>query len=80
MTTEEIKSAIAQLIEARHTLKKAQKLVEDAENSLTDMFRSEETILDEWNTIAIDEDHWDLKFNLDEAFFESLTLNRFKHF
>jgi len=81
MTTEGIKLAVVQLLEAQHTLREAQRLVEDAENNLTEMFRSEDNILDEWNTIAIDTDHWDLKFDVEKGGqFESLTLNRFKHF
>lgn len=80
MTTEEIRLAVVQLLEAQHTLREAQQLVKDAEESLTEMYRSDNSILAAWNTIAVDTDHFDLKFDEEDASFKSLTLNEFKHF
>ena len=80
MTPEEIRLAVVQLLEAQHTLRQAKQLVEDAENNLTEMFRREDNILEVWNTIAIDTDYWDLKFDIEDVTFQSLTSNQFKHF
>jgi hypothetical protein len=80
MTPEEIRLAVVQLLEARHTLREAQQLVKDAEENLTEMYCSENTALSEWNTISIDTEHFDLKFGIEDASFKSLELNQFKHF
>lgn len=80
MNPEEIKSAVIQLLEANAALDNARQYVADVEAHLTNLYNAEDSILDEWNTIKIDDSFWDLKFDIESGEFESLKPNRFKHF
>ena len=75
----QIKQAVSELIEAIAKAREAQKIVEAAEKQLTEIYRSGQTVLDEWNVVEIDGSHWEVRFN-DEAAFSYIQRSRAKHF